>query len=92
MPYLTGEKAGDPHDLLFWRLAERNIWAVRSGDHKLVKQGEKTNLFDLAADIREARDLDVKLPEVQERLQKAIDAWTATLPKPLWTVYDRPKQ
>jgi hypothetical protein len=64
---------------------------VRSGDHKLVKHGQKTNLFDLATDIREARDLDGKLPEVQDRLQNAIDDWTATLPKPLWTVYKTPE-
>jgi arylsulfatase A-like enzyme len=92
VPYLTGKQSGDPHDMLFWRIAERNIWAVRSGDHKLVKQGRKLNFFDLATDIREARDLDGKLPEAQERLQKAIDEWTTTLPKPLWTVYKTPER
>jgi arylsulfatase A-like enzyme len=91
LPYLTGKTTGDPHEMLFWRIAERDIWAVRSGDHKLVKQGDKTNFFDLATDIREARDLDGKLPEVREPLQKAIDEWTATLPKPLWTVYKTPE-
>jgi arylsulfatase A-like enzyme len=92
VPYLTGKQPGDPHEMLFWRIAERNIWAVRSGDHKLVKQGRKLNFFDLATDIREARDLDGKLPEAQERLQKAIDEWTTTLPKPLWTVYKTPER
>jgi arylsulfatase A-like enzyme len=91
LPYLTGKTSGDPHEMLFWRIAERDIRAVRSGDHKLVKQGDKTNFFDLATDIREARDLDGKLPEVREPLQKAIDEWTATLPKPLWTVYKTPE-
>ena len=92
VPFLTGQKSGDPHAMLFWRIAERDIWAVRSGDHKLIKQGQKTNLYDLASDIREAKDLDGKLPEVQQRLQKAYDEWSATLPKPLWTVFKTPER
>jgi arylsulfatase A-like enzyme len=92
LPYLTGKKSGDPHEMLFWRIAERDIWAVRSGDHKLVKQGPKTNLYDLAADIRESKDLAGKLPEVRARLQKACDEWSATLPKPLWTVFKTPER
>jgi arylsulfatase A-like enzyme len=87
VPFLTGRKTGDPHETLFWRIAERDIWAVRSGDHKLIKQGQKPGLHDLSKDLRESRDLDGKLPEVQARLQKAYDAWSATLPKPLWTVF-----
>ena len=91
LPYLTGKEAGDPHDLLFWRIAERGIWAVRGGDHKLVKQGERTHLYHLPKDIREARNLDGKMPGVQARLQKAFDEWHATLPQPRWTVYKKPK-
>jgi len=91
MPYLTGEKSGDPHEMLFWRLAERNIWAVRSGDDKLVKQGEKITLHDLANDTGEARDLAGKLPEVQAKLQKAFDEWHATLIPPLWKVFKTPE-
>ena len=91
LPYLTGQKSGDPHDMLYWRLAERDIWAVRSGDHKLVKQDKKTRLYDLASDPGEARDLAGKLPEVQERLQKAFNEWEAGLPQPLWKVYKTPE-
>ncbi len=91
LPYLTGKKTGDPHESLCWRLAERDIWAIRSGDHKLLKQDKQVRLYDLAADPAEARDLVGKLPEVQERLQKALDDWQATLSKPLWKVYRTPE-
>jgi hypothetical protein len=84
------QKIRRPPRMLFWRIAERDIWAVRSGDHKLIKQGQKPNLYDLASDIRESRDLAGKMPEVQASLQKAYDEWSATLPKPLWTVYQNP--
>jgi arylsulfatase A-like enzyme len=91
VPYFTGKKSGDPHEMLFWRIAERDIWAVRDGDHKLVQQFGKRGLFDLSSDIGESRNLEGKLPEVQDRLQKAYDAWSAILPEPLWTVYGNPE-
>ncbi len=91
VPYLTGKKSGDPHEMLFWRMTEREIRAVRDGSHKLVKQGQKTSLFNLATDVRESKDLDGKLPEVRDRLQKAYDDWAATLPNALWTVYKNPE-
>jgi arylsulfatase A-like enzyme len=91
VPYLSGKKSGDPHEMLFWRMTERDIWAVRDGTHKFVKQGQKPNLFNLATDVGESKDLDGKLPEVRDRLQKAYDEWVATLPKALWTVYKNPE-
>lgn len=35
LPYLRGEKAGAPHDALYWRFGEQ--MAIRMGDWKLVK-------------------------------------------------------
>jgi arylsulfatase A-like enzyme len=91
LPFLIGKKSGDPHEMLFWRIAERDIWAVRAGDYKLIKQGSETNLYDLSKDPREARDLGGRLPEVRDRLQKAFTDWQATLSAPLWRVYKTPE-
>jgi len=41
LPYLTGKKAGSPHDVLYWRFnfpsqqPDRHKWAIRQGDWKL---------------------------------------------------------
>jgi arylsulfatase A-like enzyme len=86
LPYFTGKKNGEPHEMLFWRMSERNIWAVRDGDHKLVRQFGKLGFYDLASDVSESKDLLDTLPEVRNRLQTAYDDWSAILPKPLWTV------
>jgi arylsulfatase A-like enzyme len=91
VPYFTGKKSGDPHEMLFWRMTERDIWAVRDGRHKLVKQGPKPGLYEMVSDAHESKDLDGRLAEVQDPLQKAYDAWSATLPPPLWTVAKNPK-
>jgi arylsulfatase A-like enzyme len=91
IPFLQGEKTGDPHEFLFWRMKARNIWAVRSGDHKLVMQRTKApRLHNLSRDIAEETDLATKLPEVRARLQAAYDQWAATLPEPLWDVNEEP--
>jgi arylsulfatase A-like enzyme len=86
LPYFTGQKHGDPHELLFWRMTERNIWAVRSGDLKLIQQNGQRGLYELSADLGESKNQYERLPEVRDRLQKAYEGWSATLPKPLWTV------
>jgi arylsulfatase A-like enzyme len=86
LPYLNGTKTGDPHEMLFWRMTERDIWAIRSGDSKLIQQNGQRALYDLTSDVSEKRDLSDKQPEVRDRLQKAYDEWAATLPAPLWTV------
>jgi hypothetical protein len=91
LPYLRGENGGDPHDMLFWRIAERNIWAVRGGDHKLVKQGKETGLYNLSKDIGETRDLGGEAPEVRAKLQKAFDEWHAELIPPRWKVFKTPE-
>ena len=91
VPYFTGKKNGNPHEMLFWRMNDRNIWAVRDGDHKLVRQFGKLAFYDLTSDVSESKDLKDKLPEVRDRLQKAYDEWAASLPEPLWTVSKKPK-
>jgi len=80
LPYLLGEKTGAPHEILFWKNGENG--AVREGDWKLFisPQQPKLQLFNLADDIGEKRDLAVEKPELVERLHKAWLDWSAPLP------------
>ena len=80
LPYLKDEKSGAPHEILFWKNGEQG--AVRQGDWKLlISQWEpKVQLFNLADDIGEKRDLGGEKPELRERLHKAWLDWSATLP------------
>ena len=80
IPYLTGEKAGAPHESLFWRVGGKG--ALRKGDWKLVRDGSRNKpgpwmLFDLGNDIGEANDLADSEPEKLEELIKT------------WSVYDQ---
>ena len=93
-PYLTGEKAGTPHDVLYWRLGQQ--MAIRHGNWKLVKYatefaGEKETtefspprLYDLSADLGETNDLSGKQPAKVKELTVLWEAWNNTLAAPAW--------
>jgi arylsulfatase A-like enzyme len=83
LPFLKGDNKAAPHERLFWRYADRNLFAVREGNWKLVQSHTPTaQLFDLSADISERKDLSSQHPEIVQRLQTAWDAWNATQKSP----------
>ena len=93
MPFLTGELGGDPHEILFWRMKARDIWAVRAGDDKVIMQhrgkpphptSQSPRLVNLAGDLKELNDLTTARPGRAKELRARYDAWNATLPEPLW--------
>jgi arylsulfatase B len=71
LPYIKGEKSGDPHDTLYWR--QGNWRALRKGDMKVVKsRNGKWELYDLLNDISEKNNLAKKQPET---LGKLVEEW-----------------
>ena len=62
---------------LFWRMvyANRRMWAVRSGDWKLLIDGESAMVFDLRNDIGERNDLARQRQDVARRLRPLVAAW-----------------
>jgi arylsulfatase A-like enzyme len=83
LPYLLGEKAGPPHEILFWRYGTAH--AVRKGNWKLVRRGDQpAELYDLANDVSESRDLAAQHPEVVRELSEALERWESELAEPLW--------
>ena len=78
LPYVTGTNKARPHKTLFWRFSPQ--WAVRHGDMKLVVSAGgsgKPELYDLAADRAETKDLSATQPETVKKLQALYDAWNA---------------
>jgi len=85
LPYLTGEQTGAPHDRLFWRTGGGARFAVREGDWKLVGEEDgATQLFNLAADVGESKDLSATQPEVLARLRRAYADWNKNNIAPLF--------
>lgn len=95
LPHLAGAMPADPHDVLFWRHAqnpadsecpEREEWAVRKGDWKLIRPTgcSPLELYDLATDPGETTDLAESNPLVVEDLLHELTLWEAELDKPRW--------
>ena len=103
LPFLTGKRSGRPHNALYWRLGEH--MAIREGDWKLVKTGEgrlfgadaaaadylsSVQLFNLAADVSESRNVAAENPKKVEQLVASWKLWNKMLAKPLWGPSPRP--
>ncbi len=104
LPYLTGTKAGSPHEALYWRFGKQI--AIRVGDWKLVKgvgsEGlagieeavkattANAELYNLKDDIGERTNLALKEPEKLKRLVTAWEAWDSTLKEPEWVPNRKP--
>ncbi len=95
LPFLTGEKSGEHHDALYWRLGQQ--MAIRAGDFKLVRYDSNADtrsgkrqpvtaakLYNLAADIGETKDLAAVQPDKVKQLQAKWDAWNKSNIAPLW--------
>jgi arylsulfatase A-like enzyme len=89
LPHLRGVKTSPPHDALYWRFGPQ--MAIRAGNYKLVKAAgiDGPQLFDLAADIGESKDLSADKPEVVKDLSARYAAWNGTLEKPRWIASPR---
>jgi arylsulfatase A-like enzyme len=89
LPHLTGENTGAPHEALYWRFGPQK--AVRKGPWKLVDwrdfETEKSSgwqLYDLAKDVGEKKDLAASQPKIVAELSAAWDAWNRRNIPPLW--------
>ncbi len=83
-PYLTGEKSEAPHKTFYWRFG--NQWAVRHGDWKLVVANGgsgKPELYNLAADLSETKNLASEQPDKLNELQGLYDKWNAEQANPI---------
>lgn len=79
-PYLSGERKEAPHEYLHWRWISQA--AVRAGDWKLLRGGDREYLFHLGDDPGETQNLLSRHPEVAQRLRQSLQQWTSELDPP----------
>lgn len=80
LPHLTGENKAPPHDTLYWRWMAQS--AVREGNWKLLRGGEREYLYDLSSDREEKHNLAAKHPEIATRLRTKLKTWASELTPP----------
>jgi len=72
LPVIKGASA--KHDrTLFWRIGSQD--AVRQGDWKYFRNGDRRYLFNLSIDQHEQADFSSNNPDVLERLAAEFDKW-----------------
>ena len=83
LPYLIGEKTGDPHAQLFWRKLEEA--GARIGDYKMVRlQDYGASLYNVENDLGEMNDLQNSNKEEFYQLDTALKNWESQMMEPLW--------
>jgi len=90
LPFLTGQREGPPHELLYWRRGDS--WAVRQGPWKLLHYSGKheqfaapgPQLYHLEQDPGELLDRAAAEPERVAELQALWASWSAELDEPRW--------
>lgn len=74
---LHNQKEKQKHTYLYWEFFERGFdQALRADDWKIVRRSmnaNKTELYNLAADIGEQRDVAAQYPEKVKKLEKLMD-------------------
>ncbi len=80
LPYLKGEIKTPPHDALYWRWIAQS--AIREGNWKLLRGGDREYLYDLGIDLEEKHNLAAQHPDIAARLRAKLTAWSAGLNPP----------
>lgn len=80
IPFLTKEKNGQPHEALFWRFWDQS--AIRKGNWKFLKAGNREFLFDLSTVEHERKNLIWNYPQRAETMKKELQEWGEELKNP----------
>jgi arylsulfatase A-like enzyme len=83
LPFLNGEKIGNPHKDLYWRKLEES--GARFNNYKLIKLKDfGETLYDLSNDISETKDLSKKDTTIVNLLNTKLSNWETKMMNPLW--------
>ncbi|HSF52678.1 MAG TPA: sulfatase-like hydrolase/transferase, partial [Algoriphagus sp.] len=82
IPFLTGEKTEPPHQALYWRNFDRNRFAVRTVDSKMILEKELEYLFDIESDLSESKNVIGIDITRKSKLAERIEQWKALLQDP----------
>ena len=80
LPHLTGKLTPAPHDALYWRWVAQS--AIREGNWKLLRGGDREYLYELGTDLAEKHNLAAQHPEIAARLRAKLTTWSHGLKPP----------
>ena len=84
IPYLMGEKTGNPHEMLFWRRWDQDYKAARAGETKYVDEDNEIQLYNLQNDLGETNNQAGLDAENLQKLESAFETWNSELIDPVF--------
>jgi len=85
VPYINGKKEGEPHKQLFWRKYDQKDFAIRSGNHKLVKyKSDTAEIYNLKEDISESNSLALTEANHYSELKSEYQFWEDVMKDPVF--------
>jgi len=84
IPYLNGTKKTEPHQSLFWRQYDLNVFAMRAGVNKMMIRQDSTTLFDLNQDIGEKNNLAAQQKKQIKAMNQQLQRWKSQLKDPFF--------
>ncbi|MEN8966041.1 MAG: sulfatase-like hydrolase/transferase [Polaribacter sp.] len=83
LPYVKGEKKGNPHETLFWRKLEES--AVRKGNFKMINlQNYGVVMYNLNKDLGEINDISKQNKSQLDSMFLSYHIWQQEMKTPLW--------
>lgn len=79
VPYLLGEKAGDPQPVLFFRKFDAGMHAMVVGDLKYISLEKYRVMFNLRDDVSEATNIGRGNRENLDKLTSVFEVWNAQM-------------
>ncbi len=83
IPYLTGKNKNAPHDALYWKMTDKESFAIIKGDYKLVSIKNSTPmLFNLKKNSTEKNPLNDSIKA--KSLKNLYEIWNAKTINPIF--------
>ncbi|WP_258104195.1 sulfatase-like hydrolase/transferase [Marinoscillum sp. MHG1-6] len=83
LPYLNGDREGNPHDILYWRKDEMST--IRNQNMKYITSEDSLEvMYDLDQNLGETDDLSSMYPDMKDSLKAMLSKWESGLPQPYW--------
>lgn len=84
LPYLSGEQAGPPHDVMFWRDGSYQMVIAHGWKLQVAERPAKTWLYHLDDDPTERANLADSNPDKVTELKALLAAHNARMAQPAW--------
>jgi len=83
IPYLNADKKEAPHEELYWKMYDKQSYAVRKNNLKFIKNNKgEIGIYDLSKDLSEKNAL--KDSSTQKELKRLYSKWDSLNIKPMF--------